>query len=274
MGKIRAVINLVKWLLYRKKQGMLLQFATNVDYINWFKHYRSGLKKFYNIHEGQDCFIVGNGPSLNKTDLNKLKDYYVFGLNKIHLIFEKYPQFKLSYHVVVNPLVIEQIYNELEQGIYNCHSFLSYSDSKKIKFINPNIHKILTTNQWSFYTDITRPICDGYTVTYAAIQIAYYMGFQNVFLVGVDHNFQQKGKPNEQQEFKGEDINHFHPDYFKGQQWHLADLEGNEASYALAKHDFHIVGREIYDATIDGKLQVFKKISFDDSLKIAKKKPN
>ena len=104
------------------------------------------------------------------------------------------------------------------------------------------------------------------------MQIAFFMGFKNVFLVGVDHNFQQIGNPNEQQEFKGDDVNHFHPDYFKGMQWHLADLEGNEASYSLARHQFHAFGRNIYDATIDGKLNIFQKIDFKDALEKANKK--
>jgi hypothetical protein len=85
----------------------------------------------------------------------------------------------------------------------------------------------------------------------------------------VDHNFQQKGKPNEQQLHKEADVNHFHPDYFKGHQWHLADLEGNEASYALAKHQFHASGRDILDATVDGKLNIYQKIPFEEAVKAA-----
>ena len=109
-------------------------------------------------------------------------------------------------------------------------------------------------------------------VANVAMQVAYYMGFNRVFLIGVDHNFAQKGKPNEEQLCNGNDTNHFHPDYFKGQKWHLADLEGNEASYCLARHKFHSKGREIYDATIGGKLSIFPKINFDDALEMANKK--
>lgn len=267
-----AFISLIKWFFKYKSLGVPWSHFYDKDYIDWFTKYAHKLRQYKDIHKGDDCFIVGNGPSLNKTNLNLLKDYYVFGLNKIHLIFEKYPQFRLSYHTTVNPLVIEQTVNELNEDLYGCPSFLSYYASKNISYTNPKIHKIHTGNKWSFYKDIAQPISEGYTVTYVAMQLAYYMGFKNVFLVGVDHNFQQKGKPNEQQEFKGDDLNHFHPDYFKGMQWHLADLEGNEASYALARHQFHADGREIYDATIDGKLQIFKKISFIEALNIAKKR--
>ena len=46
---------------------------------------------------------------------------------------------------------------------------------------------------------MTDEFSEGYTVTYYALQLAFAMGFQNVFLVGVDHSFKQTGKPNEKQ---------------------------------------------------------------------------
>lgn len=243
-----------------------------MDYVNWFLHWRPSLFQYKNIHKGQDCFIIGNGPSLNKTNLSLLNEFYLFGLNKIHLIFDKHP-LHLSYHVAANPLVIEQTKEEIKTNVYSCPSFLSYMASHHVENSTGHVNKLLTNAPWSFYKEITQPISEGYTVTYLALQIAFYMGFENVYLVGIDHNFKQSGKPNEEQHHSEEDINHFHPDYFKGYQWHLADLEGNEASYALARHQFHANGRNIYDATVDGKLTVFPKIAFEDALKMARKKP-
>jgi hypothetical protein len=269
---LQSFFNFFVWVVKHRKNGVPVEHFNDKEFINWFVDYRPHLEKYRNIHAGKDCFIIGNGPSLNRTNLLALNEYYTFGLNKIHLIFEKQP-LKLSYHVAVNELVIEQIIKELRDDIYECPSFLGYHVSKQINFNKERIHKLFTRKApWSFYHSVLQPINEGYTVTYVAMQLAYYMGFKNVFLVGIDHNFQQNGKPNEQQDFKGDDINHFHPDYFKGQQWHLADLEGNEASYALAKHQFHADDREIYDATIDGKLNIFKKISFNDAIKLAKPK--
>jgi len=261
----------LRWFYGERIAGIPYERRNDVDYVNWFTQCRPRLPHFANLHGGEDCFIIGNGPSLNRTNLSLLKDFHVFGLNKIHLIFEKHP-IQLSYHVAANPLVICQTQMQLQENIYNCPSFLSFMASKAIDSYLPNIYKLLTNAPWSFYNDITEPISEGFTVTYVAMQIAFYMGFENVYLVGMDHDFTQKGKPNEAQHYKEDDVNHFHPDYFKGQQWHLADLEGNEASYALARHRFHANGRNIYDATIDGKLTIFPKITFEDALKAARKK--
>lgn len=251
--------------------GVPIERKNDSVYLDWHYNYRTQIKKYYNIHKGEDCFIIGNGPSLNKMDLAPLNKYVLFGQNKIHMIFEKC-RLNLSYHVAVNPLVIEQMQDVIASSSLGCPSFLSASSSRMFSQANTNVFKLHMDGPWTFSKDLSIPISEGFTVTFVSMQIAFYMGFRNVFLIGVDHNFKQAGKPNEKQEFKGEDINHFHPDYFKGQQWHLADVEGNDASYALAKHQFHSDGREIFDATVDGKLTLFEKVSFEEALKMAKPK--
>jgi hypothetical protein len=269
MSRITNAINTLSWLFKHKNLQIPYEKKDDKSFIEWVYNYRSKLAQFKNIHKDEDCFIIGNGPSLNKMDLNPLNDYYTFGLNKIYLLFEKV-NLNLTYLAAVNPLVIEQSIETYQN--MNCPIFLSYSNSLGLLDNEPHVYKLLTDAQWSFYHSICQPISEGYTVTYIAMQIAYFMGFKRVFLIGVDHNFVQSGKPNEQQVYKGDDQNHFHPDYFKGQSWHLADLEGNEASYALARHQFHASGRQIFDATVGGKLTIFPKITFEEALQIAKKK--
>jgi hypothetical protein len=261
----------LRWYFKDRRHGVPIEFRLNKDYLDWHYNYRPALLKYENIHKDEDCFIIGNGPSLNKMNLSLLNGYHTFGLNKIHLIFEKH-LLELSYHVATNPFVVEQIKDQLDNNTFACPSFVTHYSAKKFTYRNKNVHRLFTNPLWFFSKTIAKPINEGYTVTFVAMQIAYYMGFKNVYLIGVDHNFQQTGSPNQEQIFKGDDVNHFHPDYFKGHQWHLADIEGNEASYALAKHQFHETGRQIFDATVDGKLNIFSKIPFTEALKMAKKK--
>ena len=62
---------------------------------------------------------------------------------------------------------------------------------------------------------------------------------------------------------QGDDPNHFDPHYFgKGFRWQLPDLETSETAYNMAKCQFEIDDREIVDATVDGKLQVFNKVGY------------
>ncbi|MCB0519233.1 MAG: 6-hydroxymethylpterin diphosphokinase MptE-like protein [Saprospiraceae bacterium] len=251
------------------KEGFGKKIGEASLYLQWKRKYAPRLKQFKDIHKGQDCFILGNGPSLNKMDLSPLRDYHTFGQNKIFLIFEKV-DLNLSYLVSVNPLVIEQSAREFEQ--MNCPVFLSHTAADEVVSDQENIHRLHTLNVWSFYEDISQPICEGNTVTFVSLQIAYYMGFKRVFLIGVDHSFKQSGSSHEVQVYKGDDENHFHPDYFKGQQWQLADVYGSEVSYHLANYFYQKDGRQVFDATVGGKLAVFPKIPYEEALEMAVRK--
>lgn len=248
---------------------MMLTLIKAANYMEWYLRYALPLRKFKDLHQGEDCFILGNGPSLNKTNLDRFSDYYTFGLNKIFLLFDKC-NYRPSYHVAVNSLVIEQSIREFES--LECPSFLSYRPSRnRVKKLG-HINYILTGGPLTFRRRLTGVIPEGFTVTYVAMQIAFYMGFKNVFLVGVDHSFIADGNPNEPQLLNGRDMNHFDPNYFSKKVWQLPDLPGSEVAYHLAKYFYERDDRHIYDATIDGKLQVFPKISFEDALMSCKKK--
>ena len=248
-----------------------LQFlAGNYDnrlLVEWHLKHRRRLLKFRNVHQGESCFIIGNGPSLNKMDLSLLKGRHTFGLNKVHLLLEKF-DLQLSYHVAVNSLVIEQCVREFEA--LSCPSFLSFGAARDFTRKSDHIHMLATDSHfhtpYSFYTDPLQPISEGYTVTYVALQLAFYMGFEKVFLIGVDHNFKVAGTPNEEQRLSGEDENHFDPRYFSDMKWHLPDLESSELSYHLARYFYGRAGRQVLDATVNGKLQIFPKVSYREAL--------
>jgi hypothetical protein len=114
----------------------------------------------------------------------------------------------------------------------------------------------------SFEHDLTKPYFGGGTVTFVALQIAYYMGFQEVILIGLDHNYVEKGVPSKTEIRSADrDESHFHPDYFpKGSKWQLPDLASSELAYAAARKAFEEDGRRVVDATPNGKCQVFEKV--------------
>jgi hypothetical protein len=94
------------------------------------------------------------------------------------------------------------------------------------------------------------------------------MGFEEVILVGVDHNFTTKGTPNTTITSTGDDPNHFSPAYFgKGFRWQLPDLEGSERAYHLAHQAYQQAGRRVVDATVGGKLTVFPKVDYKSFVK-------
>lgn len=219
------------------------------------------LQMYNNKHVGERCFIIGNGPSLRKMDISPLKHEYTFGLNRIYLLFDSIG-FATTYFVSVNKYVIEQCAEEIVK--LPCPKFISWHARHLIPF-SPDMMFLPSIMRPGFCTDITtQGIWEGATVTYVAMQIAYYMGFRQVILIGVDHSFQTKGQPHQLITSEGNDPNHFHPEYFgKGFRWQLPDLETSEFAYRLAKRQFELAGREILDATVGGKLQVFPNVDYE-----------
>ncbi|MGA9347290.1 MAG: 6-hydroxymethylpterin diphosphokinase MptE-like protein [Anaerolineae bacterium] len=235
----------------------------------WFdrRHWLSilRLRVLQGKHTGERCFIIGNGPSLSKMDLSPLRDEVTFGLNRIYLLFPKLG-FSTTYYVSVNRLVIEQCAHEIED--LPMPKFINWHARDVIRF-TPDMMFIRDPYEepydvlLDFSTNPASRIWEGSTVTYVAMQLAYYMGFRQVILIGVDHSFATKGEPHRTVVSSGPDPNHFDPTYFgKGFRWQLPDLEASERAYRLAKRYFEQDGREIVDATLDGKLRVFRRMDY------------
>ncbi|MBU2609981.1 MAG: DUF115 domain-containing protein [Chloroflexi bacterium] len=225
-------------------------------------HHLVGLK---DIHRGQRCFIIGNGPSLRQTDLTKLRGEFTFGLNRIYLLFLDLG-FTTTYFLSMNDLVIEQCAAEILA--LPMPKFLTWRSHRFFTALHPSSF-ILPTFLYTTYTgpkfarNVTGRLWEGATVTYVALQLAYHMGFSQVILIGVDHNFVTKGDANKTVTSQGDDPNHFAPNYFgKGFKWQLPDLETSERAYRMAKAAYEADGRQVLDATIGGKLTVFPKADY------------
>jgi hypothetical protein len=218
------------------------------------------LRQMKNRHKGERCFIVGNGPSLCQMDLSPLVDEITFGLNRIYLMFPKI-DWVPSYYVSVNKLVVKQFAEEILANVPTL-KFISYDARRWIRHASKVVF-LYSRNGPRFYTDISEGIWQGATVTYTAMQIAYYMGFRQVILIGVDHSYNTAGKPHETVISTGDDRDHFDGGYFgKGSRWQIPDLELSESAYQLAKVRYEQDGREIINATVGGKLEVFPRVEY------------
>jgi hypothetical protein len=240
------------------------------------------LGELKNIHRGERCFIIGNGPSLKDMDLQWLRGEYTFGMNRVYLAFEEWG-FSTSYLVAVNSLVIEQCAADF-LGL-PMPVFLSWRSRDALPVVqrtdlppsqtaaqsaryeapafgNPILLHTTYTGP-RFATDARGRLWEGATVTYVCLQLAFHMGFEVAVLIGVDHNFKSTGTPNTTVVSQGDDPDHFSPGYFgKGFRWQLPDLETSEVGYRMAREAYERAGRQIVDATVEGKLTVFDKVDY------------
>ena len=198
-------------------------------------------------HKGQTGVIIGNGPSLKDVPNEWLAKYPSFGTNRIYL-----KGFLPTYYVSVNPLVIEQSIEEIKK--LKCVKFLPK------QFCTDDMLPLVSLDNRVFSMNPAAYIYEGFTVTYVCMQIAYYMDFDSILLVGVDHNFTHEGAPNQELISQGEDKNHFHPDYFgKGIKWNAPDLKESEISYRMAKEVYERDNKKIINLTKGTALTVFRK---------------
>ncbi|MDF1615679.1 6-hydroxymethylpterin diphosphokinase MptE-like protein [Desulfurivibrio dismutans] len=218
------------------------------------------LAAFNNRHIGERAFLVANGPSLNRMDLGFLRRENVIGLNKIFLGLRKF-KFYPKYYVAVNEKVIQQAAGEIKK--LNCVKFIGERGAAFVPEDALTYHVVTRNRQQRFYHDISEGVHEGWTVTYAALQIAYYLGFKEIIIIGLDHRYQYSGQPDEAKRLDGPDPNHFCPDYFGyGQTWDNPNLARSEESYRIARQEYEKAGRRIWDATVDGACTVFDKIDY------------
>jgi hypothetical protein len=260
---IKHIVPAPAWNVLRKTYSGLVHLPDlpGVYLHPWRRESMARLAVLKDIHKGQRAFIIGNGPSLKHTDLGNLKGEFTFGLNRIYLMFPELG-FGTTYFVSVNDLVIEQCIADI--AALTMPKFLSWRSHRFFPAGSlPATFLYTTYDNPAFARNICHRVWEGATVTYVALQLAFHMGFDQVILVGVDHNSNVPGKANTTVVSQGDDLNHFHPGYFgKGFRWQLPDFETSEIGYRLARQAYEIHGRQVLDATIGGKLTIFPKVEF------------
>jgi len=233
------------------------------------------LERFKDIHRGERCVIIGNGPSLNQLDLTKLKDEYTIAVNGIFYAAEQMG-YDPSYYVVEDTMVMRDNVDEIKA--YRAgHKFFpsiyrdQVGEAANVTYFMMNRGYYAASSPSfcvpRFSTDASQRIYSGQSVTIINLQLAYYMGFKEVVLIGMD--FSYTVPPDSKIDgahilSMGDDPNHFHPDYFgKGKVWKDPKLDRVLANYQLAKLMYEADGRRIVNATAGGRLDLFDRVEFD-----------
>ncbi len=218
-----------------------------------------------NIHKGKRAFIIGTGPSLKISDLDKLKNEITFAFNRIYLAFNM-THFRPRYYLVFDSLVIEQSYKEINklEGFFKIYP----KDKSKLAIDK----KTIILNPWeekssSFSTNLLSYVFIVETVTTVALQLAFYMGIKEIFLLGMDFDYNSLNKQqNKTKRAVTSDgtVDHFLPNYRKkGDIWNLPDLDTMKKEFLTVKSIFKQDSRTIYNATRGGKLEIFPRVEFD-----------
>ncbi len=232
------------------------------------------IESFRNKYKGRRCFLIGNGPSLRLSDLNMLKDEICFGCNMIYKVFERTdwrPTFLCASDRVVAQAAAEQL-----QANPECTLWVSRTAYDLMKYKGEDVIYVSNLRKEKFY--VHGDMAEYYvpsiaTVMTFMVELAMYMGFSEIYLLGVDFtigrgkndHFMNSYRDKEMTKlehikmrnmFKGEDIGvHEAQVRFEGRALYAYEqLE----EYAT-KHGYHI-----YNATRGGMLEVFARADLDE----------
>jgi hypothetical protein len=215
------------------------------------------LRSYRDRHRGERCFLIGNGPSLRMEDLRRLKDERTMVANSIIKIFPDL-DFLPTYYFSQDSGVLRDNIAALDRipGIVKfirAHYSPRYHAKGAVCF-NMYMDRI------AFSPDISRGVYDGWTVMFTMIQFAVYMGFSQIYLLGVDF------------EYAGNNTRIDAGCYFDKRLFNdkmnyaLPRPEVSTAAFNAAKEYCHSRGITICNATRGGKLEVFPRVDLDTLL--------
>jgi glycosyltransferase involved in cell wall biosynthesis len=237
------------------------------------------LEELRDRHRGERVFIMGNGPSLTKCDLSMLANEYTFGVNKIHLLFKQI-DWRPSFYTLL----------DWKMGVPMASHVSEFEGT--LKFFPERFRGVLPSADdtywyWTrpvgshineqFEADIRRGIPSRATVLVTAVQQAFFLGFRDIILIGVDAEYtipdtvKQSGPDQFRtgvklhlESTKDDDPNHFDPTYFgTGTHWHDPNVDDMHRMFRLMLKGVEWNGGTLRNATVGGSLDVVPRIEYE-----------
>lgn len=238
------------------------------------------LKRLRGRYSNQRCFIMGNGPSLNQMDLSLFRNEFLWGTNKCYLLYDRI-SWRPTFYSAVDTRVVPDIANDIIKLISNYPETLFFFPvlfrMQGLIKSHPNVYWYYEQRldearlpDGMFSQDADNFVYAARTVSIAALQLAVYLGFNPIYLIGCDTSYtipttvQNEGNDeNRLISTADDDISHFDPRYFGNKsKWHAPHVERMIFHYQQSKLFCDAVGVKVYNATVGGKLEVFPRINY------------
>lgn len=233
------------------------------------------LKALKGKHQGERCFLIGNGPSLTAEDLDALKAEKTIACNLIYKIYDQ-TEWRPTYYCISDSTVTRtnswNITNNLAKSILLIRSFAyKYMKSKpynaiKLPYISTDQYKV--KGNLLLYHYISHA-----TVMSMMMEVAFYMGFKEIYMIGVDGtSASAKGS-------------HFVDNYFSKEAKAYADAvkrnslknyvpseraaylqERSLTIYSQLREYAEKKGIKVYNATRGGVIEIFERANLDEVL--------
>jgi hypothetical protein len=258
---------------FRRVKGIVLQFIyrSHADPKPW-----SSLK---NKYKGQRVFLIGAGPSINKTPLYLLKNENTMVFNRFFYFSERI-NWDPTFYLTVDDVTFIDTINEINDYIPKAkYAFFPYVHYRGVVFFNKikNNKNILWLKQvmGKGISNALPKIYPGSSVVIEGFQILQYLGFDEIYVLGVDMSFNLNRKVEylsstsiDVVSQNDDDDNHFDPRYCgKGSKFRQPEAQVVENIFADLENIAQISknnGVAIYNIGFDSMVECFKKIPFDE----------
>ena len=226
------------------------------------------------IHDGESCFVLGNGPSLRAADLDVLweKKIPCFASNRIYLIYDQ-TRWRPDYYTCVDMLVFshfkdEVVYNQdiAPLRFFPCSAYteFDYEIGHNSLYV-PVAHR---RRDLLYFSNTPKQVLYlGRSVIFCMMELAYYMGFKNIYLLGVDHNYATKTEDDGRVVLDTSKIeqSYFSTKYRPPKEEVIAiNLDAQNHGFQVAANFAQENELNIYNATRGGALEVFPRVDFDE----------
>lgn len=257
----------------RKVRRVSLQVGTEARFRAWAttgegRLNAQRLRALAGSYEGRRCFVMGNGPSLLKCDLNRLGSEVTIVSNAHYLIWGQLA-YTPTFLLVEDVLVAEDRAAELRslEGITTLFPFdlrptLGPADESTL-YVNFSRHY---GSFPKFSHRFAKRAYWGGTVSFLSLQLAAHLGCDPIILIGFDHRYTVPCVQIRETVIhsRAEDVNHIHPDYFgPGYRWHDPNVARMEVAYKYARKELEGSGLRVINATVGGHLETFERAPFD-----------
>jgi hypothetical protein len=241
------------------------------------------IASLHNKHEGERCFIIANGPSLSKTDIKKLRDEVTIGCNGIYKQFDNWG-FHTTYYMTADlnqakirskelvafkgPIKFAALHTASVLPLLNDFKYFYKAKHHESQYAyRPPVYP-------QFSSDFASIVYHGYTIAYSMLQFAFHLGFEEVVIVGLDHDYGSLVEhfPPGKLKINEENIDivrkcHFDQSYYKvGDEIGVPYDKQQTQAYELAAKKFREHGRILLNASAETKLECIEKIDLDEYL--------
>lgn len=238
------------------------------------------LKSYKNKHAGERCFLVGNGPSLTMKDLEKIQNDVTFSCNLVYKIFDK-TSWRPTYHCITDNIFTKTISKELLSKIQvplfmNSTAYQAMKLNGKAKK-SQKIISVQSIAKDPYYVKgnmLNYYVSSKATVMSFMIELAIYMGFKEIYLIGVDCSNGFVGQNSHFiEDYENEDMMRIEhkraKNLMRGKHMTLEELGKYRTdramfAYSVLRKFADAKGVKVYNATRGGYLEEFERVNLDD----------